>query len=108
ARAAPSTFGAFDRTVDLEDLQHRLDAAAPFVDVELDLLHRHRSAALVEQGDDLLRLLARGKGDPDEVVLDLAVLVAAQQHTKGLVEGAPGATDLLVVRDRRARALVVH
>ena len=52
--------------------------------------------------------LAGGKRLLDEEVLDAPVLAAAQQDDVGVVDAAPGAPDLLVVGDDRARRLVVH
>ena len=53
--------------------------------------------------DDLLGARARGEGRADEVVLDVAVLRPAQQHHRRVRQRATGASDLLVVGDRRGR-----
>ena len=70
---------ALDRAVDLEVLQHALEPAAADVHVVLDLVHRHPVGAVGEERDDGLGLLAIGEGGADEVVLDVAVLVAASR-----------------------------
>ena len=107
-RAPPLLPVALDDALDLEHLQHVGEPAPPQVHVALDLGELHPVAALRDQRDDLLGVLAGRERGADEPVLDLAVLAPGEGDPERLVDRAPGAADLLVVRDRRARNLEVH
>ena len=62
------------------------------------------AAVVVEQPQHVRGVVAVGDGGGGEVLPDARVgLAGGQQHTDRGVEGAAGAPDLLVVRDRRVR-----
>lgn len=105
----PAVAAAAHRALGVEDLQHRLDASHAEVHDAHQLARGAtfpaRGLELVEHGADAL---PRGERLLDEEVLDAAVLAATQQDDVGVIDAAPGAADLLVVGDDRARCLEVH
>ncbi len=98
--AAHPAYGA----VDVEHLEHRLEAVAVEVDVRLQGGGAQRPALVGEHRQGLPDLLLAREGERGEVGPDVAVLDRRQQHDGGLVGAAAGAADLLVVGDRRRRA----
>ena len=101
----PARAVALDRALDVEHLQHRVDAALAEVHLGHQLLRRR--AAVGEPRQHAVDELAARERLLDEEVLDPAVLAAAQQHHLGVLDGAAGAADLLVVGDDAAGRLVV-
>ncbi len=102
---AISAHGPFN----IENFQHGLDPAHAKVDRRHELPGRApRLPGPLELVEHRHRPFARGKRLLDEEVLDAAVLLTAQEHDIGVLDGAAGAADLLVVGDDRARSLVVH
>ena len=96
---------ALDRALDVEHLQHRVDAAL----AEVDLGHQRlrRRAAVGDPLQHAVDQLAARERLLDEEVLDPAVLPPAQQHDLGALDRAPRTADLLVVGDDAAGRLVV-
>jgi len=92
-----------DRALDLEHLQHGVEAGAAQVDDRLDGGHADGLLLAVQEGDHRLGVDLVREGRLDEPVLDVPVLVAPQQHDGGGVQGPPRPPDLLVVGDGRAR-----
>ena len=105
----PARAVAAQRSLDIEDLQHRLQPALADVDHAQQL---PGGAPGLPGGAQVLQHrrhpLARRERLLDEEVLDAPVLAAAQQHDVGVLDAAAGAADLLVVGHHRSRRLVVH
>src|SRR5919109_309291 len=91
---------------DIEHLEQRLEARAAEVDLGLQRGNRHGPVGAVDQLEHVLDEHLRRERRLDEEVLDRTILVAAQQHDLCVLDAATGATDLLVVGDRRRRRLV--
>ena len=105
-RPSKSTAIARDRAIDLQQLERLLDAADPEIDGLLELRLRHRVDRL-QRRQDLVHVHGRRECRIHEVRGDRVVLAPTQKHPIGMLDSATGATDLLVVRDRRAGPLVV-
>ena len=106
ASSDPTALDAAHRTVDVEHLQRLIDARARQIHGVFQLRGGHR--LVTERPQQLLnhRLLRHGHGR--EVLPHTLILRAGQQHHLGVVGGAPGAADLLVIAHRRARRAQVH
>ena len=88
----------------LESLQ---DAAAADVDRCFDAANRQALGRLLQRREDILGLAPGREGALDEVIRDLGVLPAAQQHAVGRVKGSAGASHLLVVGHHGTGGLVM-
>ena len=107
--AHPAAAVAAHGALDVEHLEHRVDAPAPEVDHRGELGRRGAVGADgVEVLEHAVDVLAARERLLDEEVLDAAVLGAAQQDDVGALDRAAGTADLLVVGDDRAGRLVVH
>ncbi len=96
----PAPAHAVDRPVDVEDLEHRLEAGATEVDLGLQGRRRHRSAVLGQRVQGRAHVVLGRERERGEVAPDVAVLAGRQQDHLGGTGAAPGAADLLVVGDR--------
>ena len=98
---------AAERAVDVELLEHQLEGAPTDVDHVLDAKRGDRAVEPLERRQHVVDDVVRGEGALDEVVLDVLVLEPAQEYAATACERAPGASDLLVVGNRRAGGLEV-
>ena len=95
-----------DGAVDLEQLERLLDLPVRQVHLGLEAADRRR-VDLLQRREDLLHPRRRRERGREEVLGDRVVLATRQQDPVRALDRPPGAADLLVVGDRRARALVV-
>jgi hypothetical protein len=94
----PSSLHAAHGTVDVEHLEQQLERRAAQVDPRLEGGRRERH--LAQLADDGGRALLAGHRRRREVRPDVLVLASGQQQDVGVVGGAAGTSDLLVVGDR--------
>ena len=85
--AADAAYG----TVDVEHLEHRLEAGARELDPGLERGGAHRPALLGQHLEGLADQLLAREGQRGEVGPDVTVLGGREQHHGRLVDAAPGA-----------------
>jgi len=95
----PATGDTLHGAVDVEDLEQQLQPRAPDVDDGLQSGGGHGFAA-AQCLQDGVGVDLPGHRRRGEVAPDVNVLGAGEQQDIGVVGGATGAADLLVVRDR--------
>ncbi len=108
AGGLPPPAYAPDRPVDVEHLEHRLQPGAAQRHVRLQRGRRHRAALVGEHLQRAADVAGGRERQRAEVVPDVAVLAAGQQHHRRLLDTAAGAAHLLVVADRAGRCTEVH
>ena len=104
----PARAVARDRALDVEHLEHRLDAALAEVDLGHQRLRRRAVARRPSRASTRSTSSRRGNACSMKKSWIRRSSRAAQEHHLGVLDRAPGTADLLVVGDHAAGRLVVH
>ncbi len=99
----PATPDPANGAVDVEHLEQQLELVAAQLHPRLERGRGQRAVAGAEHVQHPADALRSGEGHGGEPRPDGLVLIAGQQQHVGVLHGAAGAADLLVVGDRRVR-----